>query len=198
MALIECEECNKKYSNKAKACPNCGCPTISNTIDKERENIEECSVKIDGNENLNTGGTFLDGLLGFIIGIFLAALYIGNFKTNGFVPLFIIIFSLVASYYFPKSKKKREKVNIINEYFKNRFSILDTIPDGCNKTSLIDKSAEKQSYAMFDIYMEAYKFDADAIVLNNNTTSTEVTGGNRNKKVKSSTTHHITATLIKY
>ncbi|SHK59867.1 zinc ribbon domain-containing protein [Hespellia stercorisuis] len=27
MALIKCEECGKEYSNKAPACPNCGCPT---------------------------------------------------------------------------------------------------------------------------------------------------------------------------
>ena len=26
MALIVCEECGKEYSNKAIACPNCGCP----------------------------------------------------------------------------------------------------------------------------------------------------------------------------
>lgn len=27
MALIICEECGKEYSDKAAACPNCGCPT---------------------------------------------------------------------------------------------------------------------------------------------------------------------------
>lgn len=27
MALIICEECNKEYSDRAPACPNCGCPT---------------------------------------------------------------------------------------------------------------------------------------------------------------------------
>lgn len=27
MALIICEECGKEYSDKAPACPNCGCPT---------------------------------------------------------------------------------------------------------------------------------------------------------------------------
>lgn len=27
MALIICEECGKEYSDKAGACPNCGCPT---------------------------------------------------------------------------------------------------------------------------------------------------------------------------
>lgn len=27
MALIKCTECGKEYSDKAKNCPNCGCPT---------------------------------------------------------------------------------------------------------------------------------------------------------------------------
>lgn len=35
MALIICSECGKEYSNKAKACPNCGAPTetqVNNTF----------------------------------------------------------------------------------------------------------------------------------------------------------------------
>ena len=28
MALIICSECGKEFSNKAVACPNCGCPTV--------------------------------------------------------------------------------------------------------------------------------------------------------------------------
>lgn len=31
MALIKCQECGKEISNKANACPNCGCP-----IEKEK------------------------------------------------------------------------------------------------------------------------------------------------------------------
>ena len=27
MALFNCSECGKEYSDKAPACPNCGCPT---------------------------------------------------------------------------------------------------------------------------------------------------------------------------
>lgn len=27
-------ECEKEYSDKAKACPSCGCPTIHNTIEE--------------------------------------------------------------------------------------------------------------------------------------------------------------------
>ena len=37
MALIKCVECGKEFSNKAKFCPNCGCPIeeMLNNIDKK-------------------------------------------------------------------------------------------------------------------------------------------------------------------
>lgn len=31
MSLIKCPECNKEISDKAKICPNCGCPINNNT-----------------------------------------------------------------------------------------------------------------------------------------------------------------------
>lgn len=38
MALISCVECGKEFSDKAKACPNCGCPIdyIIETIEKQK------------------------------------------------------------------------------------------------------------------------------------------------------------------
>ena len=33
MALIKCPECGKEISDKAKACPNCGVPVSSTTVD---------------------------------------------------------------------------------------------------------------------------------------------------------------------
>ncbi len=55
MALIICSECGKKYSDKAPACPECGCPTISNgNIKRKKVIIRKCfslfirtSVSID-------------------------------------------------------------------------------------------------------------------------------------------------------
>jgi hypothetical protein len=32
MALINCKECQKQYSNLAESCPQCGCPTVENII----------------------------------------------------------------------------------------------------------------------------------------------------------------------
>lgn len=38
MALIKCTECGKEFSDRAVACPNCGCPTdiILEDIEKEK------------------------------------------------------------------------------------------------------------------------------------------------------------------
>lgn len=33
MALIKCKECGKEISDKATACPNCGCPIIQNKVE---------------------------------------------------------------------------------------------------------------------------------------------------------------------
>lgn len=35
MAIITCRECNQNYSDKAAACPHCGCPTDHNLIDEQ-------------------------------------------------------------------------------------------------------------------------------------------------------------------
>lgn len=41
MALIKCTECGKEFSDKANACPNCGCPTeeISNAFSGSTTNL---------------------------------------------------------------------------------------------------------------------------------------------------------------
>ena len=39
MALIICEECGKQFSDKASACPNCGCPVQQKNSEKNQEEI---------------------------------------------------------------------------------------------------------------------------------------------------------------
>lgn len=45
MALIVCTECGKEFSDKAKACPNCGCPT---------ESMENGSVSVSTSNHVLT------------------------------------------------------------------------------------------------------------------------------------------------
>jgi DNA-directed RNA polymerase subunit RPC12/RpoP len=47
MALINCQECGKEFSDKAAACPNCACP-VSNSSDDEMDfPIEVNGKRID-------------------------------------------------------------------------------------------------------------------------------------------------------
>ena len=135
MALIKCEDCEKEYSDKATECPNCGCPTISNTISKKREKIEACAVEIQGYERLHPRN-FLNGLLVFITILFawIATLVINKHDHSNIFPgefqllLFIMIFlSPFLALLLPSYKKKAKKSKTIYEYFKKRFVLLNDI-----------------------------------------------------------------------
>lgn len=45
MALIKCIECGKEFSNRAKSCPNCGCP-----IEEIINNIGKITIMLDDKE----------------------------------------------------------------------------------------------------------------------------------------------------
>lgn len=47
MALIICVECGKRFSDKALACPECGCPTSEMTGKKNEETVSEVVIKLD-------------------------------------------------------------------------------------------------------------------------------------------------------
>ena len=43
MAMIKCPECGKEFSDKAAACPNCGCP-VSEILSANTENDNNSSL----------------------------------------------------------------------------------------------------------------------------------------------------------
>lgn len=45
MALIKCTECGKEFSDKADACPNCGCPTEKMTTTEQKEAVKETKAQ---------------------------------------------------------------------------------------------------------------------------------------------------------
>lgn len=47
MALITCIECGKKFSDRALACPECGCPTSAMTGQKDEKSVAEVVIKLD-------------------------------------------------------------------------------------------------------------------------------------------------------
>ena len=77
MALITCKECNKEISDKASACPNCGCPleTINRDINEEKkeEKKEEKTIK-KAKSNVLAGILLLIGIPLGIIGIIICVI----------------------------------------------------------------------------------------------------------------------------
>lgn len=62
MALIKCSECGKEISDKAKACPNCGCPV----------KVEQKNNEIPNNKQKEKNAGFITflNIIRYIIGIF--------------------------------------------------------------------------------------------------------------------------------
>ena len=57
MSLIKCPECGKEFSDKASACPNCGCPIseIRKQAGEEKQN-NIVELKLEGSYSLKYDG----------------------------------------------------------------------------------------------------------------------------------------------
>ncbi len=216
MALIKCKECNKEYSDKAEYCTECGCPTEFNIKQPMKKDIK-CNVKIIGNEKLNNNiylfAKTIKILSIFFLVIGLLSTTSGN-STDIKVAFYIFIIpSTIVFFISRKIAKTNYKQHLINlqifEYFKQAFPILSEVKHYHNNIGLVSSEAESYDGALFDIYMEVYNKNADAIVLNDSNVSTQVSGSvkttgifNSHKKVEGTTTSkntfHLTATLIKF
>jgi hypothetical protein len=84
MALIKCEDCGKEISDKAKSCPNCGCPIAQEPAKSApvKANVAEKKVppvKNDGNKKAPpvvvaekkkaSPGKIIGGIVGGIVGV---------------------------------------------------------------------------------------------------------------------------------
>ena len=54
MALINCTECGKEVSDRAKTCPNCGCPIIQE-VDWHEENLANVSPPAEVTQSETSG-----------------------------------------------------------------------------------------------------------------------------------------------
>lgn len=71
MALINCSECGKEFSDRAASCPNCGCPTsivleelgINNT--SETENYDDYSNTEESSASMPESDSVTDRVLNF-------------------------------------------------------------------------------------------------------------------------------------
>lgn len=210
MALINCDECNKEYSNKATACPDCGCPTTyfeNNNTTKSIDKLEY-NNKIYGNESLPSKKPSLNLLSAMILKL---AVPIGFISLlSGYTDIFFIsaTISIVVLYLGqPSNKNIREyhRIKLINTYFKKCFPLLNDFKTEYENLGSVNYSGDSNESVMFKIYMDAYNKNADAIVLNSDKSSTDVVGnvssglgGTVSGSTSSHTTYHITATIVKF
>lgn len=217
MALINCLECEKEYSDLADNCPNCACPSTHNlsserqgkkTSVEEKKEHTSCDVKINGDEilikpvmNLSWQGPSI--MFGFFAIIAFFQIFMEN--NDNSLPIFVISFLLSFTMYLfakPSDKKKQEYARAvrINNYFKTRFPILKEFKPEFTNLGIANAEYRFKQQAMFNVYMQAHKADADAIVLNSDNTSTNVHGEVRGGSgyTSSTTSFHIMATLVKY
>lgn len=224
MALISCPECKKEFSDKAESCPNCGCPTNEaiGTISKETPPIEKqtkrhenirCSVGIIGDEEFKVPrigpvGSYIIHY-GILIYLVVIPFYMEKFKFDayilGMVILFLFLITILYVIYLiiPSYSERLEKITIINQYFKKRFIILNSFNDQEHKTlGIHQEDGKDREDVFFNIFMNAYKVNADAIILNDSSVSTSISASSSSKYGttggSSSNTFHITATFVKY
>jgi hypothetical protein len=221
MALIKCEECEKEYSDKAEACPNCGCPTTY-TIKNDTE--EKCSVPINGDEALHKGKFPLWIKLAFVIPVIALVLFLIFLKITENPDIrtstgayFSIVMTFIVPYvafygplvYFignftPTNKNRLKDNQKINQWFQKRFPILNFLKPQYKVLGVSNYTDVNFETAMFLVYMDAYKKNADAIVLNDSTsktyTTTNVDVSRRNVSVNAQSINRtsVSATLIKY
>jgi len=226
MALINCEECDKEFSDKAESCPNCGCPITAKEVN---ENIkytkivkEKPPVEIIGDEaikyseytltNFKPCTKWIDAtstLLSIIIFFIIINASEGNIGTAFITSLILyVIFNIlihIFNYFRPKYKKEKnimieakEKSKIIKEYLEKNIPIHQDMKLEFKTIKVINKSSLTKYEAMFYIYMEAYINDADAIVLNSDTTSTKVSGNvtTSHGRVSGKTTSTVTYNIM--
>ena len=65
MAMIKCTECGKEFSDRAVACPNCGCPTELVLEDIKKVNVENVkgSLVVEDVFSITGKGIVVEGTL---------------------------------------------------------------------------------------------------------------------------------------
>lgn len=149
--------------------------------------------------------------------VFFSLISVIQHKQNWTVPLVTIAIIIFVYWFFlqpnqeviKQNEEKQKHSEDVFEYFKTKYVLLKEFKNNEHiNLGLITKEAETKDELMFDIFMEAHKKGADAIVLNSDTVSTEIygsiktSGSGRYAQVSGSTksenTFHMTATLVKF
>ena len=222
MALITCPECKKEISDKADKCINCGYPLSSQAINEvelphkveitkeEDKKTLECPVEITGKEKL--GDEYIGPMGNWILAIWFLIfmiISIGSVIQGGEIGGALFIFFIMGAagmwlvqfiYIFtPGYYRHKKRLKKIEEYFNERFDVLKEFDHNKHKKLKTSTVYSKKGYnhALFDLFMEAWKLNADAIVVNNNEKHVSVSS-DKLRGVTSKSSNQLNGTIIKY
>jgi hypothetical protein len=82
MALIQCPECGKEFSDKAAACPNCGCPTEEAIVILNENNYYSNYIDEENNSKPKESGFGKIPLILVIIGILVLIFIFFNYANQ--------------------------------------------------------------------------------------------------------------------
>ncbi len=94
MPMIKCPECGKEISDKAAACPNCGCPIKKSNAEFIKQNTEEMWEKDDNCVSNEESPVSIISLVCYVSGVIFSFINIGIAFALGVIA---IILAIVAS-----------------------------------------------------------------------------------------------------
>ena len=170
----------------------------------ENSEIKECPLTITGRERFSDSDM---GIIGRIIMIFLGLmtlhLFFGDTRNGFLVGFGIFIFLCFLMYitikiFDPETRDGYNKVKVWKTYFERKFDILSEFnPSKHNKLKIIHESAKTMDEVMFNIFMEGFRQNADAVIIHVSNSSTSVSQ-DKIRGVNSESYQHVSASLIKY
>lgn len=141
MALIKCTECGKEISDKAKVCPNCGCPIdsglnadipISTSEKDETEKVKNAQVECFDNTKKNGGKS-------------------NKLKIIAVVISLIVLVAIAYYYFTANSRKYEEAVALYNEHeFQNAAEMFMSLDDYKNSSEMANKCNYKVATNYFN------------------------------------------------
>ena len=145
MALIKCPECGKEISDKAGACPHCGCP-IGNTEQATQNNVGKSNK---GSNKIIIGGVIVVAIAGI-------GYYFGIAKPQQHLAKQKAIYEEAQDLIDEgKYDKAIEKLNSIIDY--------DGVQDAITEA---ETGKEKATYAEAENLLEQGKYDEGIELLN--------------------------------
>lgn len=147
MALIKCQECGKEISDKAEACPNCGCPIkinnsseINDSETVKTSNADSNISMLEDSDNIESGSEkkamskknkiIISSIVGLVVvGSIIAFVTTQNLRTYGKADDLLsdkkyaeasVMFNELGDYKEAKEKHNECQIQIANDLFEKK------------------------------------------------------------------------------